>query len=319
MRRISMMLFIVSCVISLVFVNPSYAKSKKEAIVEEQDLPPLKGPKKTIAVTNFQNKAGYHAEWDLGTGLADMLTTSLVKSDRFTVVERQTIADILQEQDFGGTGRTRETGANKTGKILNAQVLIRGSVTEFEEQSSGNRGEFSYAGISLGSASAKSHIALNISLYDVTSGEVIDSVRVEGNASKSTMGLNAAVMGAGIDTASYLKTPTGQAAQQAIDQAVAFIIQKMEKVAWQGNIVTIKEDEIYINAGKNLSINIGNIFIVYKKGEELIDPESGTTLGSEIKNIGEIQVQSVDEKFSKATATAGDIKSFSKGDIIKMK
>lgn len=330
MKKVSTLLVIAACMISFTFTDFSYAKSnsnfsssntKKEVVADENCMPvtPLKGPKKTIAVSAFENKAGYRAGWDLGIGLADMLTTSLVKSDRFTVVERQTVTDILQEQDFAGTGRTKEAGASKIGKMLNAQVLIRGSVTAFEEQSSGNKGGFSYAGISLGSASAKSYLALNISLYDVTTGEVIDSTRVEGSAQKSTMGLNASVMGAGIDTASYLKTPSGQAAQQAIDKAIAFIIQRMDKIAWQGSIVTIKENQIYINAGKNSNVNIGDEFTVYKKGEELIDPESGANLGSTIKNIGEIKVQSIDEKFAIATATAGEAKSFSKGDIIKAK
>ncbi len=328
MKKISVS-FVALCVLASTFTSFSYARTRREdaargAVVQEvappqESAPLLKGPKKTLAVSAFENKAGYRAQFDLGTGLADMLTTSLVKSERFTVVERQQVADVIQEQDFGGTGRTREAGANKIGKMLNAQVLVRGSVTEFEEKSSGGGGGIGFAGISLGSSSSTSHLALNIRLQDVTTGEILDSVRVEGNATDSAMGLSAAVMGAGLNTASYLKTPTGKAAQQAIDQAVAFIIQKMDKVAWQGSIVTVKEDQVYINAGKNSNANIGDEFIVFKKGEDLIDPTSGASLGSTTKNIGEIKVKSIEDKFAIAAATAGDVKTFSAGDIIKLK
>jgi len=98
-----------------------------------------------------------------------------------------------------------------------------------------------------------------------------------------------------------------------------FITQKMDKVAWQGSIVSIQDGEAYINAGKNSNVNVGDEFIVYKKGKELIDPESGATLGCEMKQIGVIKISSVEEKFSKAASTSGDINSFSKGDIIKIK
>ena len=282
-------------------------------------LPPPVGPRKTIAVAAFENKGGFRAEWELGTGLADMLATSLVKSNRFTVVERQSVADILQEQDFGGTGRTREAGSAKVGKMLNAQVLVRGALTELEQTSSGGGQGFSYAGVSLGMSQAKAHIGLNIRIYDTTTGEVLDSVRIDGNANRSAIAAGGNILGAGFNTNQFQKTPLGSACQDAIDKAVAFIVQKMDRIPWQGSIVTIKEDQVYINAGQNSNINIGDEFIVYKKGEELIDPVSGASLGSTIKNIGEIKVQSVDEKFAIASATAGNVRSFSTGDIIKMK
>ena len=319
MRKALIVLFVMFCLVSWMLPISSYARTKKETIVEEQETAVLRGPKKTIAVTNFENKGGFRAEWDLGSGMSEMLTTALVKSDRFIVVERQAVLDILQEQDLGATGRTREAGSAKIGKMLNSQVLVRGAVTEFEQTSGGGGQGFSYAGVSLGLAQAKAHIALNIRLYDTTTGEVIDSVRVEGNANRSSIAAGGNVGGVGFGTSQFSKTPLGSACQEAIEKAVAFIAQKMDKVAWQGSIVSIQDGEAYINAGKNSNVNVGDEFIVYKKGKELIDPESGATLGCEMKQTGALKIQSVEEKFSKATATSGDINSFSKGDIIKIK
>ena len=318
MRKVLIAIFIMVCLVSWILPISSYAKTRKETIVEEQE-PILKGPKKTIAVTNFENKGGFRAEIDLGSGMAEMLTTALVNSNRFIVVERQAVLDILQEQDLGATGRTREAGSAKIGKMLNAQVLVRGAITEFEQTSGGGGQGFSYAGVSLGMAQAKAHIALNIRLYDTTTGEVLDSVRVEGNANRSSIAAGGNIMGVGFGTSQFQKTPLGSACQDAINKAVAFISQKMDTVAWQGSIVSIQDNEAYINAGKTSNVNIGDEFIVYKKGKELIDPESGATLGCEMKQIGALKVQSVEEKFSKTTATSGDVNSFSKGDIIKIK
>ena len=318
MKKVAV-LFVIFSVVMVGFVSFSYAKTKKEIVTQEECAPALIGPRKTIAVSAFENKAGYKAEWELGTGLADMLATSLVKSNRFTVVERQAVADILQEQDFGGTGRTREAGSAKIGKMLNAQVLVRGALTEFEQTSSSGGQGFSYAGVSLGMGQAKAHIALNIRLYDTTTGEVIDSVRIEGNANRSAIAAGGNILGAGFNANQFQKTPLGSACQDAIDKAVAFIVQRMDKVAWQGSIVTVKEDQVYINAGKNSNVNVGDEFTVYKKGEDLIDPVSGASLGSTIKDIGAVKVQSVDEKFAIASVTNGNVRSFSAGDIIKSK
>jgi len=291
----------------------SYAKTKK-AVPEEVVI----GPKKAIAVMDFENKAGIPSAIVLGSGMAEMLTTSLVNTGKFCVVERKAVSDILQEQNLAASGRTKETGAAKIGKMLNAQILVHGAITEFEAQNSGGGQGFSYAGLSLGMSQRKAHVAVNIRLYDATTGEIIDSLRCEGKASASGIDVGANVLGAGFNTGSFTKTPLGKATQQVIDQAVAFIIERMSKIPWQGSVVTVKEGLIYMNAGKNLGIQVGDEFNVYKKTEELVDPESGTVLGNEVKKIGRIKIAFVDEKFSKANIVSGEMSDFAKGDIIKM-
>lgn len=312
MKKILVLTVAFLFILSFISADVSYAKSKKKA------TPSLKGPKKTIAVMDFVNKAGRQAKHNFGDSMSEMLTTALIKTDRFIVVERQAISDVLQEQDFGVSGRAREAGAAKLGAMLNAQILIRGAITEFETKTSGGSGGIGFAGVSLGGKSKKAHIAVNIKLYDVTTGEVIDSVRCEGKASSSGAGIGGAVMGVGFDAGTFQKTPLGKATNKVIAQAVTFVIEKMKSIPWQGNVIMTKENNVYINAGRTSNIKVGDEFVVYKKGEELIDPVSGITLGSETKKIGQVQVASVDEKFSKATAISGDVNNFSRGDLIKL-
>ena len=69
-------------------------------------LPAPSGPKKAIAVGTFENKAGGWANWDLGTGMAEMMTTALIRSNAFIVLERPEIEKVITEQDFGVSGRT---------------------------------------------------------------------------------------------------------------------------------------------------------------------------------------------------------------------
>lgn len=296
-------------------------KTRKEKVTQEEllleQLPPLKGPKKNIAVMDFENKAGAEAQWNLGSGMTEMLTTALVNSNRFTVVERQAIADVITEQDFGASGRTREAGAAKIGQILNAQVLVRGAVTEFQTRTSSSSGAFGYAGGSIGMSSSKAHVAVNIRLYDATTGQIIDSIRCEGDAKSG--GLSLGYSGTfSFGTKSFAKTPLGKATQQTINKAVYFIIKKMNTIPWEGKIVSVKGNTVYINAGKDSNVLVGDEFTVYKKGEELVDPDTGMSLGSEDTKVGRVQITSVEKKFSKASAIAGSLKSFGRGDIIRL-
>ncbi|MDP8299726.1 MAG: CsgG/HfaB family protein [Candidatus Tantalella remota] len=329
--RATRTLIILTCfLVSLSVVLPavSYARSdsdsrnkssriKSSKKYKLSKLPEAQGPKKNIAVMDFENKAGVGSQWNLGTGMSEMLTTALVDSGRFVVVERQAISDVLAEQDFGASGRTREAGSAKIGQLLNAQVLIRGAVTEFSTQTSGADTGFSIAGIGLGLSGSSSHVAVNLRMYDVITGEVIDSIRVEGKASGG--GLSASYSGAfSVGGGGFAKTPLGKATQKVINEAVFKIAQRMDNVPWQGKIVTVKGDTIYLNAGENSNILPGSEFVVYKKGEDLIDPDTGSSLGSEDVKIGRVQVKSVEEKFSKADMVMGNLGSVERGDIVRM-
>ena len=42
-----------------------------------------------VAVTSFENRSGFAGQWQLGSGMADLLVSELVHSRNFTVVERQ--------------------------------------------------------------------------------------------------------------------------------------------------------------------------------------------------------------------------------------
>lgn len=290
-------------------------KKKKKKVVQQMVLPPIVGPRKTIAVADFENKAGAEAQWNLGNGMAEMLTTTLVNTNRFIVVERQNIQGILTQQDFSVSGRTINVGAPKIGRLLNTQILVSGAITEFSQRFYDSGSLFQYKGVSLGVKSATAHVALNIRMYDTTTGEVIASKRVEGKANVSGLSVGYSEGDWGVDFDSFKASPLGKVTQQAIDEAVYYICMEMQKVLWQGTVVTIKGGKIYLNCGANSNVKAGDEFEVYRKGEELVDPDTGVSLGFETKKIGLVKVAEVKDKFSLADSVSGG--KFKRGDIIK--
>jgi curli biogenesis system outer membrane secretion channel CsgG len=108
--------------------SPTDGKSIDEAQREAYD-----GPKARIAVSQFKDKTG-KGWWTgaIGDGMADMLSTALFHANRFIVLERQQVSDVLREQDLGAAGRIKKGTEAAIGEIEGAELLITGAVTEFE-------------------------------------------------------------------------------------------------------------------------------------------------------------------------------------------
>ncbi|MDD5085937.1 MAG: CsgG/HfaB family protein [Candidatus Omnitrophica bacterium] len=272
-------------------------------------------PKKTVAVADFENKSGFSGEWNMGQGMADMLTDSLMQSGQFAVLERQALDAVLAEQNLAASGRAATQGGAKMGDIKRAQILIQGAVTEFQECTSGGGQGINVYGLSLGSNSSEAHVAVIIRLIDSTTSQVLASQRVEGKAAAGGVTVGAGYGGVGFNTSGFKKTPVGKACQIAIDNAVQFISQEAAKLSWRGRIIKVDDNgTVYLNTGSQGGVQSGMIFAIVRPGEQLVDPETGMNLGGEEKSVGTLKVNDVQEKFSKGTFTGEKPQA---GDVVK--
>lgn len=277
-------------------------------------IPAAVGPKKLIAVAEFENKTNWSGQVNLGTGMADQLITSLMNSGRFIVLERESIEAVLREQDFGASGRTTAEGGAKIGHISRAQILIQGAITEFgSTESSG--GAIAIKGFSLGGKQSQAQVGIDLRIYDTTTGQILASKACRGVAKSSGSSIGYSGGDFGFATGGEARTPMDFAVRAAIDQALLFIIAELDRVPWQGRVAMVKDDLVYINVGRTAGINTGDQFNVYREGEAIVDPDTGVSLGTEDTKIGRIEVMSVDEKFSKAAPING--MGFEKNDIVK--
>jgi len=273
--------------------------------------------KKTVAVSRFENRTSWKGQMTLDDGMADQLTDALIKSGEFTVLERQTLGDVMAEQDLAASGRAAKSQTAQTGKITSAQILIKGSVTEFENKSSGSGTGIGIGGVRLANKREEAHVGLIIRLIDSTTGQVLDSHRVEGKATAGGMGVGVSVGIVDFGTQGFSKTPLGKATQLAIDNAVAYISGKLKNVPYQGAIIRVSGDDIYINAGERNGCTVGETFTVFSVGEALVDPTTGEKLGSEEKKKGLIKVYEVQEKFAKAKPEGALNPAAAQGDVIR--
>jgi len=89
--------------------------------------------KKRVAVFIFDDKTDKSWRWwnnkGVGEGIAEMLTTALVKTGNYRVLERRELDQILKEQDLGASGIVTPQSAAKVGKVLGVELAVMGAVT----------------------------------------------------------------------------------------------------------------------------------------------------------------------------------------------
>jgi curli biogenesis system outer membrane secretion channel CsgG len=192
------------------------------------------GPKARIAVSRFENKTADSYDWyspSIGDGMADMLTTALVNSGRYIVLERGAIDDVLGEQDLGASGRIRQDTAAAIGEIEGAELLVVAAVTEFGDSGGTQAGGGGFGGRVFGAitgGSRTAHMAIDLRVVDATTSRILAATSVEGEAKDFNIGgalagyTGSVGLGGGLST--WKNTPREKALRQVIGAAVEYVI-----------------------------------------------------------------------------------------------
>ncbi|NND92980.1 MAG: hypothetical protein HKN42_19135 [Granulosicoccus sp.] len=228
---------------------------KPEASVDtglETQLPPYNGPRAKVAVTDFDWNVG-RSEATIGIagtdisfssseyagiseGLKDMLTTSLVQSKRYRVLERQNIDSVKSEIGLQEEGYTDGSGIQR-GAVKGADIAVIAAVTGFDPGSSGASGKVGgllgkRASALMGAVSGgynKATMAMDIRIVDSATTEVLAATRVEGVAKDINIGAAlGALTGSGNLSGSlggYAKTPMEKAIRTCIYEATKYIVE----------------------------------------------------------------------------------------------
>ncbi|MBN2103044.1 hypothetical protein JW835_03290 [bacterium] len=274
--------------------------------------------KKRIAVFTFEDKTDKSYYWwdgrSPGDGMSDMLTTALVKSGKYTVIERQQIAQLLNEQQLGQTGIVTEQSAAKIGKMLGVELAVVGAVTEFGH-SKKDMG-INVKGFGFGTKSQKATVAVDVRLINTSTGEIITAESVRKDESSSGISLDTPD-GRFDNSNKFDNSIVGKATRAAIDEIVVLIDNQSSDLPWEGKVIKVDGITVYIKPGEDGGVKVGDSFVVYSAGEELIDPDTGLSLGSEEKKVGTIQIVQVLAQAAKATVKMGG--GISVGDKVRIK
>ncbi len=275
--------------------------------------------KKRIAVFSFEDKSSEGWRWysggSPGDGMADMLTTELVKSGKYMVIERSEIDKIMQEQDLGASGRVTEQSAAKIGELLGVELAVVGAVTEFGTRSGGSG--VRVRGIGLGTKSETARVAIDVRIINTNTGEILAAENV--NKEQSASGIRVSTPQFGFDNRNdFDRSLAGKATRECIDSIMELIEKQMAQLPWEGKVILVQGNNVFITPGSDAGVKVGDTFTIYSKGIELIDPDTGISLGSVESKSGTVKVTSLVSGGKAAQASIQSGSDIKKGDLVRL-
>jgi len=282
------------------------------------------GSKPRVAVLEFKNKAPHYAwaGYEAGRGAQDMLVTELVKSGKYRVIEREQLAAMMREKNLSLSGDIDARTAVKIGKMLGVEYLIAGVITQLgaTDRNATVPSNLLKGLPSMNIRSQKIDAALDARAFSTSTGEIIwaDSAKDE------TSDASVFVSGAGGGAVDHTK----------VDRILRPVVQKLavsfgktdvktSGVGGHGDasgivakIANVDGATLYINAGSEGGIKVGEEFTVYRVGKQIKDPDTGEVLGADEVKVGRVKVTAVKgPRFSTAAAVSGS--DFKTGDTLR--
>lgn len=208
---------------TLVVVSGCATESSRAMPVEKVESynTPYAGTRAPIAVGKFDNRSSYmrgifsDGVDRLGGQAKTILITHLQQTNRFSVLDRDNMAEIGQEAALKKTAQ----------RLRGADFVVTGDVTEFGRKEVGDQQLFGLLGRGK-SQIAYAKVALNI--VNISTSEVVYSTQGAGEYQLS----NREIIGFG-GTASYDSTLNGKVLDLAMREAVNNMVRAIDAGAWK--------------------------------------------------------------------------------------
>lgn len=261
--------------------------------------------KRKIAIGRFTNETMYGKALlgdnidPLGKQTSDILSTYLVNSGKFLVLERPELGLVKQEQQI-----------LQQSDIVGADTLIIGSVTEFGRKNEGKSGFLS------ANRTQVAYAKVFIRLVDVRTSYTFFSATGTGESDTKT----GQVMGMG-SHADYDATLNDKAIAAAVADMINEIVQKLEERPWSSCILKVEGNTVFIGGGQKQGIAVGDVLSVQKPGDTIKSQQSGFPITLPPTPVASIKVLSMfgsddTNEGSVAEVVSGSVPQDSAGKLI---
>ena len=216
----------------------------------------------------------------------NMLETQLSKINRFKLMERNRVDEVLSEQGLQDAFASTGTGLG----IEGIDYIVYGAITRLGTTERNIRtGNFS-------SVKTVAEFGVDMKLVDVHTGEIRRAENVD--LSMET-GRSA---GTGSFSTSEQDASPLSTLQRAVARKVAAVITES---IFPVKVVAVENGEVYLNYGDAM-FERGDSLTVYREGRSFTDPDTGLPLGSARTELGTLTVTGATDRFSTATVSSGE-------------
>ncbi|MBI4924793.1 MAG: hypothetical protein HY843_02625 [Bdellovibrio sp.] len=231
-------------------------------------------PKKRVLVLNFFNDTPVRIS-DLSEFSASELKRNLMQSQRVIlpteIVPELTTQDVLEGAQIKLSQLVRE------GKRSGVAIIVIGKIAKIV---------FRQKGDDVGLFRQKQSIAavdVEIKVFDVAGGREILATAKAGEASSNAVTL---LDNSDIDSPEFRAELIKLSIRQTVELLSNDVLRSVEKLTWQGHVAKVVNSKVYINAGKESGLVVGDILRVLSQGEDIYDPPTGSYLG---KTTGQLK------------------------------
>jgi Curli production assembly/transport component CsgG len=223
-----------------------------------------------------------------------MIETQLVRTNKFRVIERSQLEQILGEKGLSMAGITDGTG--KISGVSGVDYLIYGSITKLGKDQQGVQvGGFGFS-------SSKIVMAMDLRVVNASTGEMLyaDTVQEQMDGSSSTS--LPAIRGFGGFGGGGFQSAQKQADPMAdLERLTAkAITSRIVTTIYPIKVIAVQDDgTIVVNYGDSV-LTVGDQLGVFHVGESFKDPDTGQVLGAEEKLVGNLKITETQDHFSKA-------------------
>lgn len=226
-----------------------------------------------------------------------MLETQIIKTNKFTVIERNRLDEIFKEQGLSSSGLV--DGDVEMGMVQGVDYLVYGTITKLGKERSGTR----VRGASFGGNNFTMSIDLRI--VDTQTGEIRLAETVE-----QTVEAGKAVSFGGFSNATEKGDPIADVQRLVAKDVTA----KIATTIYPAKIIAIQKNGTFvINYGEAI-YNKGDLVRVVEVGETFVDEDTGEILGADETEIGLLEIVRADSKISRAQLIDGE--NVVKGNVV---
>lgn len=275
------------------------------------------GIKKKVIVGTFEDKSshGWYHGAPPGTGMADMLITALVKSDKFKVYERAALDEILREKNLSMSDLA-SPGVNAAEKLKIGDYLIKASITEFgyKEKKIGG----SISGSFVKGAGVKEYsgrVGVDLRIIDIGTSEVVVAESYAEDEKSRSLGIDTEKFSFD-DVNRFDDHVVGKATRKVINKIIDKIAEVSSATPWAG-ILIVADEFLFIDGGTELGIKPGMEFMVRRFNKEVKHPKTGTVLKVLYDDVGVVKATEVEEGITTVEAVSGE--DFAEGDMVTIK
>jgi len=299
----------------------------------------IAGPRRSILVGTITASGPITTPndgWDVTGGLATMLTTALVESGRFVVVERTNLSQLQMENNLAASQASSGAIAPlPPSHVVAAQYLVTGMVTNYGSTNTGSSvsvgssvgnpivpnllgigGGGEGNGLSLSRSSGK--VSMDLRVISTQTGVVIGAFTVSKDISSTNVGVTTSYRGIPFGLNQFWNTPIGEATREALTEATNKIALIVAAGRWQGQIADVEGNQVIINAGRAAGVKVGDNFTIERVTKTITDPSTAEVLGAVKQQLGQITITDVQEKYSTANFHPTSQTAPARGDYVVM-